>query len=70
MRWYTCSAAAHFNYVEGNRFMNFEEAVKAGKLTEFYRSMKEIIDRVVAYHPGMPEGYHGADGIKTGNPDQ
>jgi len=32
--------------------------------------IKEIIDRVVAYHPGMPEGYHGADGIKTGNPNQ
>lgn len=33
-------------------------------------NIREIIDRVIAYHPEMPEGYHGADGIKAGNPDQ
>lgn len=32
--------------------------------------IQEIIDRVVAYHPALPEDYDGCDGFKCGDPSQ
>ncbi len=30
---------------------------------------REVVDKILAYHPKFPEDYHGCDDWKTGNPD-